>query len=107
MPAATVTISADKDAIARNLHAAWYLGGEETTQERFDRLYITSSEICRDLGVTRPSILQARRRNLLPEPITLHGCLYIWERAAVAPYVDAWRIILNARRSNTPAPRTA
>lgn len=81
---------------------------QETPQQRFDRLYVTSSELCRDLGVTRPAILQARRRGLLPEPIAVNpqatassAGLYIWERAIVQPYVDAWRLILTTRRNHT------
>lgn len=76
----------------------------ETAQQRFDRVYITSSELCRTLRVTRPAIMQARRRRLLPDPIAVNGAsLYVWERAHLQPYVDAWRIVLNARRSNAGA----
>lgn len=72
----------------------------ETPQQRFERLYITSSEICRDLRVTRPSVKLARDRGLLPEPIAINGgSLYIWERNIAQPFVDAWRIILNTRRT--------
>lgn len=71
----------------------------ESAQQRFDRLYITSSEICRELGVTRTTVLAARRRKLLPEPIAVNGCtLYIWERATARPFIDAWRVILQTRR---------
>lgn len=108
MPAATVKLHVDMPSATRALHQSWYAEpAGETPQARFDRLYISSSEICQNLGVTRPSILQARRRNLLPEPITIHGCIYIWERATVQPYVDAWRIVLTARRSNAPSTHTA
>lgn len=69
-------------------------------QKRFNETYITSAEICRELRVTRPSIMQARKRGLLPEPIAVNGsAIYIWERAAIAENLSAWRIILTARRS--------
>lgn len=73
----------------------------ESAQARFDRMYVTSSEICRDLGVTRPTVLQARRRGLLPDPIRVCGdAIYVWEREHVRPFLDAWRIILGVRRNN-------
>lgn len=72
----------------------------ETAQQRFDRVYITSTEICKDLRVARSVLLGARRRNLLPEPIAINGrSIYVWERAHVSPFVEAWRIMLSARRS--------
>lgn len=74
----------------------------QTAQARFDALYISSSEICRDLGITRPTVLQARRRGLLPDPIKVCGdAIYVWERDHVRPYLDAWRLILGVRRNNT------
>lgn len=77
----------------------------ETAQQRFDRLYISSSEICRALGVTRTTVLSARRRRLLPEPIAVNGStLYIWERHTAQPYIDAWRLILDTRRNYTAQP---
>lgn len=79
-------------------------GTAETAQARFDRLYMSSSEICRALGVTRTTVLAARRRGLLPEPIAVNGCtLYIWERATAAPYVEAWKLILHSRRAHNAA----
>lgn len=75
----------------------------ETPQERFNRIYISSAEICRTLNVTRPTVLQARRRGLLPNPIMIPGCtLFVWERANIQPYLDAWRIMLSVR-SNHPS----
>lgn len=71
----------------------------ETPQQRFERLYITSSEICRDMHVTRPSLQQARRKGYLPDAIPINdGSIYVWERAVLRPYLDAWRTILTARR---------
>lgn len=71
----------------------------ETPQERFDRLYITSSEICRRADVTRTSVFQAKRRGLLPEPIAVNGSsLYIWERATAEPMLQAWLTVLGVRR---------
>lgn len=64
----------------------------------FDRRYITSSEIIAKLGVTRTSILFARRTGKLPDPIDIQGKIFIWERSKVQHYLDAWKTILDARR---------
>lgn len=73
----------------------------ETAQDRFDRLYITSTEIGASLNVARSSVMNARRNGLLPQPIKImDGHVYIWEREQVLPYVEAWRIVLSARRAS-------
>jgi len=71
----------------------------QTTQERFDDLYITSSEIQRLLKVDRSAILSARRRGMLPDAVMVRGVrAYIWERKHVAPFLAAWKICLASRR---------
>lgn len=67
-------------------------------QKKFDEHYITSSEIMQKLNVTRTSILSARRTKKLPDPIDIQGKIFIWERDKVTPYLNAWKIILDARR---------
>lgn len=68
-------------------------------QEDFDRRYITSTEIQRELGVERSTILYARRRGMLPEPIIVQGVrAFIWERDKIRPYLNAWRLSLRSRR---------
>lgn len=68
-----------------------------TSQEEFDATYITSSEICRELGITRATIVTGKRRGLLPNPITCEQ-LQLWRRAEVRPHLDAWKVKLQARR---------
>lgn len=76
----------------------------ETAQQRFDRLYISSTEICRDMGVTRPTVMQARRRGLLPDPVSLGPSVTCyWERETVRPYLNAWKLILDVRRNRPEA----
>lgn len=70
-------------------------------QREFDERYITSSEIMQSMGVTRTTILLARRTGKLPEPIDVQGKIFIWERAKVQPYLDAWKIVLDVRRGAT------
>lgn len=76
-----------------------------TAQQRFDAMYMCSSEIQKRLGVARTSITQARRRGMLPDPIIVHigeAMLYLWERTTVEPYLNAWEITLKARRRELP-----
>lgn len=74
---------------------------EETAQEKFDRLYISSVEILNELKISRAAVCQARRRGMLPDAITSHGgSMVLWERDTIRPYLDAWKLILNVRRSH-------
>ena len=70
-------------------------------QREFNERYITSSEIMEKLGVTRTTILLARRTGKLPDPIDIQGKIFVWERDKVSPYLDAWKIVLDARRGAT------
>jgi predicted DNA-binding transcriptional regulator AlpA len=70
-----------------------------TAQERFDASYITSSEICQRLKVTRPAIHFRRQAKLLPDPIQVFGRqLLIWERDAIEPWLQKWQESLQAKR---------
>lgn len=61
-------------------------------QKAFDAQYITSSEICEELKVSRTSIANARKTGTLPNPIAVNGLhIFIWERARVRPFIDAWK----------------
>lgn len=75
-----------------------------TAQEEFDAAYITSSEICKQLHITRATIVMGRKRGLLPDPIVVNGAqIYIWKRDVVTPYLNAWKISLQARRRELAA----
>lgn len=74
-----------------------------TEQEEFDSLYITSSEIREDLGVSRTGMFHAVERGDLPAPIVIcrqDGApyLFIWKRAEAAPLIEKWRQSLAKRR---------
>lgn len=69
-------------------------------QKDFDEKYITSSEICQYLGVTRPAIHFRRKAGELPGAINVFGQqLLIWERAQIQPHLDKWMTTLTARRA--------
>lgn len=68
-------------------------------QKEFDKQYITGYEIERDMNVTRTAILYARKRGALPDPVVVHGSgTFIWNRKAVKPFLQAWKISLARRR---------
>lgn len=70
----------------------------ETAQGRFDKKYISSTEIMSSLGISRSVLLYARRTGRLPGAIIVNEALYLWERETIQPYLDAWKLMLNARR---------
>ena len=75
-----------------------------SAQTRFDEMYITSAEIQRDMNVSRSTLLNARKRGLLPDPIVVNdGQLFIWERNSVKDNISAWKVILGIRRGNSDA----
>jgi len=68
-------------------------------QRSFDEKYITGPEIMRELNLTRHALHYARHTGKLPHSIVLNeGRLFIWERSQIQPYLDAWKIVLDARR---------
>lgn len=70
-------------------------------QERFNRTYITSSEICQRLQVTRPAIHFRRKAGNLPDSINVYGQqLLIWEREPIEPWLVKWEESLRAKRGN-------
>lgn len=71
-----------------------------TAQQRFDELYISSTEIMTNLGLSRTSLSVARHSGKLKDPIILHnGLVVLYERAQVTEYVNSWKRILEARRN--------
>lgn len=72
---------------------------KETAQDRFSRIYISSAEIQKKLELTRSALLYARKTGKLPGAIDVsEGRIFVWERETIQPYLDAWQMVLNARR---------
>lgn len=68
-------------------------------QTHFDQTYITSAEIMRDLNIARSTLLHARRRGMLPDPIIINdGRIYLWERKHIQANLDAWKLTLTCRK---------
>jgi hypothetical protein len=75
-----------------------------SAQEEFDEKYISSTELCRELNVTRATLVNGRRRGALPEPVRINRPngdphVMLWLRDEVAPYVSAWKVELEAARA--------
>lgn len=72
---------------------------EYIAQDRFDKAYITSSEIAQRLSVTRPAIHFRRKAGLLPNAITVPGNqLFIWERDFIEPHLRKWEEQLQSKK---------
>lgn len=68
-------------------------------QRQFDKEYITSSEIVQTMGVSRVAMLNARKRGILPEPITVFGVgSHIWVRKEIKSHLKAWAFTLGVKR---------
>lgn len=68
-------------------------------QEEFDVKYITSTEIAKDLDVSRSAMCQAIARGSLPKPIKVNGDqITLFLRNEVAPYIDAWKSVMQSKR---------
>lgn len=83
---------------------------EKTAQQVFDETYISASEICRTLDVTRGAVTGAQRRGLLPEPIKLeqgNAYLCLWVRSQVQPALSAWALMLGTRKRAAGAEQSA
>lgn len=70
-----------------------------TPQEEFDSTYITSTEIQKELSVTRPALWSRRKKGKLPGEIVVNdGHLIMWKRAEIALHIAAWKTELQKRR---------
>jgi len=75
-----------------------------TAQEEFDHKYVSSTELCSTLGVTRATLVNARTRGALPEPVRVNGIggktyFMLWLRAELEPYLERYKAELSAGRA--------
>lgn len=66
-----------------------------SAQEEFDNKYISSTEVCQQLGVHRTTVLLALRTGRLPAAIVLkrpngQPQILLWERASMLPVMEQW-----------------
>jgi hypothetical protein len=73
-----------------------------SSQTAFDKRYITSSEIIKELGISRPGFFYGRKNGKLPtEPIIANdGRLMMWERTPeiIAAIAD-WKEAISSRKA--------
>lgn len=67
-----------------------------SAQQEFDDKYISSTEICQQVGIHRTTVLLAIKTGLLPTPIVIRRpngdpLILMWERAIAAPILAEWR----------------
>ena len=67
-----------------------------SAQLEFDNKYISSTEICQQLGIHRTTVLLGIRTGKLPTPITINRpngdpLILLWERAIAAPILADWQ----------------
>ena len=75
---------------------------EFIAQDKFDKAYITSTEIAKRLQVTRPAIHFRRNAGLLPGAIRVSdNQLFIWERDNIEPFILKWEAQLQSKRPVT------
>lgn len=68
-------------------------------QREFDEMWVTSSEICERLSITRPALCAARKQQKLPEPVLVGAMkLCVWPRSEVEPFLRQWWNDLTNRR---------
>lgn len=66
-----------------------------SAQREFDEKYISSTEVCQQLGVHRTTVLLAIRTGKLPVPIAINRPngtpqILLWERALANPHIAEW-----------------
>ena len=75
-----------------------------TDQQEFDLCYVTSTELCQLLEISRGSLMKARKRGILPAPITINSSqIFLWKRVVIEANIAAWKFILQARRGELNA----
>jgi len=66
-----------------------------SAQLEFDNKYISSTEVCQQLGIHRTTVLLALKTGRLPDAIVLRRPngqpqILLWERAPLQPYLADW-----------------
>ena len=61
-----------------------------TEKDLFEKLYVTSSEICEKYHIARTVLHDAQMRGLIPVGITVANMIVIWRREHLAPYLQRW-----------------
>lgn len=63
----------------------------------FHAKYMTTTDVCDFLGISRVSVHQARKNGRIPDGIPLNNHVTLWERALIMPHLQAWKEYIDAR----------
>lgn len=75
------------------------MSNQQSQQSEFDAKYITGTEICAQLGLSRGALFTAKKRGILPQPVVVLGSkTHLWIRDEVKDNLDKWEFSLKARR---------
>lgn len=75
-------------------------GSNAEYQRRFDQLYISSTDICQRLGVSRVQLFSRKKRGDLPGAVVVNGAqITLWERAKIEPHLQEWETEIEKRKS--------
>jgi len=67
-------------------------------QQEFDRMYMSSTELCEKVGCNRSTLLHARRQGKTPAPIKAEGIgTFIWKRDEAEVFIKQWKAERKAR----------
>lgn len=76
---------------------------EDDAQRRFDEHYISSTDICQRLGVSRVQLFSRRKKGELPGGVVVNGAqITLWEREGIEPHIQEWEHELERRRNRVP-----
>lgn len=72
-------------------------------QTYFDQTFISSTEICQRLGVSRSTVYNGSRANKLPEPIVIRRAdggahIMLWLREQAEPMLSEWAKAIASRK---------
>lgn len=63
---------------------------------KFHELYVTATEICESLGVSRAAVHYRHKHGNLPGCISLQK-VHVWEREQITPHIERWKQSLEQR----------
>ena len=72
-------------------------------QDYFDATYISSTEICQQLGVTRSTVSNGVKARKLPDPIIIRRSngephILLWLREEAEPMMQEWAKAIASRK---------
>lgn len=68
-------------------------------EEIFKRDYMTSTEICEEMGINRSTLVFGQKTGRIPPAIRVCGShVFIWRRETIRPHLEAWKAVYRHRK---------